>query len=82
MPITISLPPETEQKLREKAARTGQTLEAYLEQLAADSAAAGSAAGLSHEAWDAQFRAWIASHQPLDTPADDSRDSIYDGRGE
>ena len=32
--IVLNLPPETERKLREKAAQTGQTLEAYLEQVA------------------------------------------------
>lgn len=81
MSITISLPSEMEQKLREKAARAGQTLEAYLEQLAADSAG-GSATDLSPEEWAAQFHAWVASHQPLAGLADDSRDSIYEGRGE
>jgi hypothetical protein len=32
--ITLHFRPETEQRLREKASRRGQTLEAYLEQLA------------------------------------------------
>ena len=81
MTVTIRLPPETEQKLREKAARAGQTLEAYLERLAAE-VAAGSGAGLPPEEWVAQFRSWVASHKPLATPADDSRESIYQGRGE
>ena len=34
MSITLNLPPETEQRLREKAAKHGQTVEAYLEGLA------------------------------------------------
>ena len=82
MTLTLKLAPETVKKLREKAARAGQTLEAYLEQLAAESAAGGSAATLSANEWAVQFRAWIASHQSLATPADDSRESIYEGRGE
>ena len=34
MTVTITLPPETEEKLRRRAAESGQTLEAYLQQLA------------------------------------------------
>jgi hypothetical protein len=81
MTLTLKLSPETEKKLREKAARAGQTLEAYLEQLAAESAG-GSAATLSANEWAVQLRAWIASHKSLDTPAHDSRESIYEGRGQ
>ena len=33
MPITISLPPETEEKLRRRAAECGQTVDGYLRQL-------------------------------------------------
>jgi hypothetical protein len=32
--ITVQLAPDTEQKLRQRAEQSGQTLEAYLEQLA------------------------------------------------
>jgi plasmid stability protein len=79
MPVTLNLPPETERRLREKAARSGQTLEGYLEALAREAAAP---AALSPEEWAAQFRAWVASHQRLPALADDSRESIYEGRGE
>jgi hypothetical protein len=82
MTVTLHLQPETEQKLRDKAARAGQTLEAYLEQLAAASVGSSGAAHLSAEEWIAEFRAWVASHKPLATLADDSRESIYEGRGE
>ena len=82
MALTLKLSPETEKKLREKAARAGQTLEACLEQLAAESSAGGSAATLSAKEWAVQFRAWIESHKSLATAADDSRESIYEGRGE
>lgn len=36
----------------------------------------------SAEQWIAEFRAWIASHPRLPYEADDSRESIYEGRGE
>ena len=62
-------------RLREKAARQGQTLEAYLEQLALDSA--GDAATTPAE-WVAAWRAWAAGHYSFPGVADDSRESIYD----
>jgi hypothetical protein len=37
---------------------------------------------LTAEEWVAELRAWAASHKPLPFEADDSRDSIYAGRGE
>jgi hypothetical protein len=36
----------------------------------------------SMEEWSQSLRAWAASHPRLDQAADDSRDSIYEGRGE
>ena len=81
MTVILNLPPESERRLREQAARSGQTLERFLEALAAEAVAATSAT-LSSDEWAAQFRAWVASHPPLPTLADDSRDGIYEGRGE
>jgi hypothetical protein len=37
---------------------------------------------MSSEQWIAELRAWIASHPRLPYEADDSRESIYEGRGE
>jgi hypothetical protein len=36
----------------------------------------------SVEEWSQTLHAWAASHPRLDRVADDSRDSIYEGRGE
>jgi hypothetical protein len=36
----------------------------------------------SADEWSQALRAWGASHGRLDRLADDSRDSIYEGRGE
>jgi hypothetical protein len=36
----------------------------------------------SHEEWSKAFHEWVNSHRKLDTIADDSRESIYAGRGE
>lgn len=90
--ISFQLDPNIEQKLREKARLRGQTLEAYLQQIAEENArdANGTAAPVvlpvstaeSSESWCSAWRAWAASHATLPTVADDSRESIYAGRGE
>lgn len=52
MSVTLNLPPETERRLKEKAARTGLSLEVYLQQLAEREAVDGNGAapsGLSFE---------------------------------
>jgi predicted transcriptional regulator len=84
MSITIHLPADTEEKLRQAASRRGQTLEHYLQQLAISSAVDEVAlpAGQSVAEWIAEWRAWAASHTALPHVADDSRESIYEGRGE
>lgn len=84
MSITINLPAETEQKLREAAARRGETLEAYLASMAASCAVdvGGPPSEQTAEEWVAEFRAWAASHAPVTHFVDDSRESIYEGRGE
>jgi hypothetical protein len=87
MSIILQLPPAIERVLREKAARNGQTLESYLQQLAERDAglANGSAAEavameLTAAQWSAAWRAWAAGFPTLATVADDSRESIYAGR--
>jgi predicted transcriptional regulator len=84
MTITLQLSPETESKLHELASQSGQTLEKYLERLAEEAAARGTGrpAERSAEEWIAEFRAWAASHPSSGPIADDSRESIYAGRGE
>jgi predicted transcriptional regulator len=92
MTVTIVLPPETEAKLRDRAAATGKDLstlirEAVEEQL---STANGNsvAASISSDQWSAEFSAWMqdiakrASMYPPGYVADDSRESIYQGQGE
>jgi hypothetical protein len=84
MTVTLNLSPETERRLREKAAGSGQTLEGYLERLLERDAEApaGATAPPSPEEWVAQWLAWARSHPTLPQVADDSRESIYAGRGE
>ncbi len=84
MNVTLNLNPDTVRQLREKAARSGQTLEAYLEGIAADSAGGANDIPTDRpaEEWVVDFRAWAASHRSLPQLADDSRESIYADRGE
>jgi len=86
--IRFQLGSEIERLLHQKAARRGQSLETYLQRLAErdaqrpDSAdhptIEATAAGLWVEGW----RAWAQSHPTSVVVADDSRERIYDGRGE
>lgn len=88
MSITIELPPEAQKNLLDQARLEGKTPEEVLSQLAQQWLGNGkSAAGrppeqLSPEEWVADLRAWAASHQPVGHFVDDSRESIYAGRGE
>ena len=84
MNLILHLTPEIEAKLRQQAAATGQALEdialqAIEEQLVESEQPVSQVAA---EQWVANLRAWAASHSPLPIEADDSRESIYSGRGE
>lgn len=84
MNLTLHLSAELETRLREQAEAEGKTpeevaVEALKKQLAEKPLAA---ATLSPEAWVADFRAWAANHRHLPHEADDSRQSIYAGRGQ
>jgi hypothetical protein len=86
MSVILDLAPDIEQKLRIKAAEKGQTLEQYLQWLAADAAATATPSpdpnDLPYEEWLVHWRAWLEGHPRRDTVADDSRESIYEGCGE
>jgi hypothetical protein len=90
MKVVLQLPPATERVLKEKAARSGQTLETYLQHLAEREAGLGNgptaaedgAGEWTPEQWSAAWRAWAAGFPTRPTEADDSRESIYVGRGE
>lgn len=83
MNVSIHLSEETAGRLRETAARRGQTLEAYVEWLAAVSAgsSSGPPSDQTAEEWVAAWRAWVDSHASNPHVADDSRESIYGDRG-
>ena len=91
MNLILHLRPETEAKLKEQAAAGGKSPEelaliALEERLAAGfgqpAEAQTSQDPISAEEWMADFRKWAESHRRLEHEADDSRESIYVGRGE
>jgi hypothetical protein len=83
MSITIELPPDIEKTLRQRAADTRQTPEQFAAFIIEMTMKASiPPKELTAEEWIAEWKAWGASHRPLPHPADDSRDSIYEGRGE
>jgi|GEM_PF-700931 len=89
MTLMLDLSPETECLLKEKAKRAGLTLEDYVKKLAEQEVGSAngpspSFADLPAEAWSAKWRAWANAdrHLPGGIVVDDSRESIYAGRGE
>lgn len=92
MSVILHLPEAVERQLSEKAVRSGQTLEEYLQGLAAREAMvppAVAAPGPSYppdfpsaEPWVEALRAWAASHPRVERFVDDSRESIYADQGE
>jgi hypothetical protein len=89
MTVTLHFSNETEQRLRGLATRAGLTLEGYLQSLAEREAAVnGSPPSASGEwtpsQWSSEWRAWADAdrHLPSGIAIDDSRDTIYAGRGE
>jgi hypothetical protein len=90
MLLNIPLTPEMEARLRERAAAEGKdpialALEAVNERvLAQDLTASQATAAAQKEAWN-HFLAGVSEHAKTLPPGivvDDSRESIYEGRGE
>lgn len=85
MTLTLTFPPDVEARLRERAAAAGKDVETVVQEALENifrSKNADAAQLRTHEQWLAEFNAWVSSHQPVSHFVDDSRDSIYAGRGE
>jgi hypothetical protein len=83
MTITLTLSPEVEQRLTDRAARDGLTVELFVQRLVEQSVpTTPDASSMPYEEWRRLFLEWAASHPPLPGSVDDDRDSIYAGRGE
>ena len=84
MNLVLQLSPETEAKLLQQAAIVGRppeelAMKALEEKLATESPVMEA---LTAQQWVADFHRWAESHRRLPHEADDSRESIYAGRGE
>ena len=84
MTLRIDLPPETEAKLRQRAAASGKDVTAFvretIEEKLADDQDNGSAPGglrQGSDEWFVRLSDWVASHPRRPFLADDSRDAIY-----
>ena len=89
MNVSVPLSPEAESKLREQADAAGKDIASFVKEaleeklaLLRDSESDNGHADLPANQWIARLRLWVSSHRPLPYEADDSRESIYEGRGE
>ena len=86
MTLELRIPSETEAKIREHATMFGQDVEAFVllavaEKLA-DAESHQCLAFSNGNAWKEKLRACIDLHPTVTHLVDDSRESIYAGRGE
>lgn len=84
MHLTIHLTPETEAKLNEQARLLGQSPEdVVLAAVQEKLAAVDEGESISNEKRIAEFQAWLSSHLQSEVlELDDSRERIYEGRGQ
>lgn len=91
MTLTLELPTETEKRLQAKAGAKGLTIKSYLEELVRNdldnqettgSSQINTSSITSAEHWIEEHRALAKRHEHLTHFVDDSRESIYAGRGE
>jgi len=82
MTLNISFSADAEAKLRQRAAQAGKDLPTFVRDAVEEKLASMSPVNLTAEAWSAALHAWASSHAPVNHVVDDSRESIYAGRGE
>lgn len=87
MTIKVHIPPDLETELRKHAAAAGKDLQTFAldalhEKIANSNGFREDPPDLSTEQQVAEWLSWTSSHPRLGYPVDDSRESIYAGRGE
>ncbi len=89
MNINLPLSAEIEQAIRLRATLAGEDVDAFLLRMVTDTVAAelepappAESAVRRSEQLRERLEAWTALHPTLSHPIDDSRESIYAGRGE
>ncbi|MBN1346710.1 MAG: hypothetical protein JXQ73_28725 [Phycisphaerae bacterium] len=87
MTLEITLKAEIEARLRIQATKAGKDPAAYAqeaieEKLAVSSDTAADERSLPTRQRVDEFLKWVGSHGPVGHAVDDSRETIYEGRGE
>jgi hypothetical protein len=85
MVISFDVPPEIEEILQRRAAAAGEDLSTFVRHVVTESLtfdAEPVTRATSPEEFARRLQAWIDLHPILDHEIDDSRESIYSGRGE
>ncbi len=91
MTLTLELPTDTEKLLQAKAGAKGLTIKSYLAELVRSDLEIPETNGVHQkneavsttaDQWIAEHRALAKSHEHVTHFVDDSRESIYAGRGE
>ena len=85
MNVSVSFPEEIENTLRLRAATVGKDVATLVTEMVTEELTEGArkqGAKVSSEAFSQRSEAWIKLHPVLDHAIDDSRESIYAGRGE
>ena len=90
--LNVPLSPEKEAKLRQRAAAAGKDVTEYILAVVEEDLAMSEEPSPAHlidtrpsqqnDEWEKALDAWAAGHPRLDRIANDSRESIYEGRGE
>lgn len=80
--MQLNLPPDTEAILRQQALALGLSLEEFAAQKLDELVEKPQATPKDHRAWLERVRAWSESHPEVKHFVDDSRERIYEGRGE
>jgi hypothetical protein len=80
--LTLRLSDRARARLAEQAAQQGQDISAVASDLIEEAVTHPDPADMPYEQWVAAFKAWIGSHKAVGHYVDDSRESIYEGRGE
>ena len=85
MNVSVYFPTEVETTLRRQAAAVGKDVETFVQEVVTErlaEVASPEAGGASHDEFMTTLREIIRMHPASNGSIDDSRDSIYSGRGE
>lgn len=80
MNINLSLSPHEQIELEQRAAAVGTDVSIFIQNLLRDQLNelnGSSAAEMSYEQWQKDFRSWIANQRSRNPRFDDSRESVY-----